>query len=232
MTVAASCGTLDPDDAYAAAVSLELLHAASLVHDDLPCFDDADMRRGRPSTHRAFGEPLAVLAGDALIVLAFESLAVGATPRRVPALTSALARAAGLPSGLVAGQALESEASASVVEYHRAKTASLFSAAAQMGALVAGEDPAAWAKVGELVGRAYQAIDDIRDAVSCADEIGKPVGRDRALGRPSVVQTSGVVSARAWTRDLLDAARVAVPTCERPELVCRFIDELAGALTS
>src|SRR3712207_3062184 len=97
LAVSAACGEDDPAAADAAAAAIELLHCASLVHDDLPCFDNADMRRGRPSVHRAFGEPLAVLAGDALIVLAFQTIArgAGASPRRLGALLEVVGAAVG-----------------------------------------------------------------------------------------------------------------------------------------
>ena len=112
LAVAAACGDDHPDIADAAAAAIELLHCASLVHDDLPCFDDADIRRGRPSMHRAFGEPLAVLAGDALIVLAFQTLAQGAmaAPARLPALLGTIGSSVGIPCGIVAGQAWECRA--------------------------------------------------------------------------------------------------------------------------
>src|ERR1700733_7820463 len=101
LAVAAACGEDDPAAADGAAAAIELMHCASLVHDDLPCFDNANTRRGRPSVHRAYGEPLAVLAGDALIVLAFQTIAWGAarSPARLAALVLAMASATGMPSG-------------------------------------------------------------------------------------------------------------------------------------
>src|ERR1700729_1972683 len=102
LAVAQACG--DGLAATAAAAAIELLHCASLVHDDLPCFDDADTRRGKPSVHAQFGTPIAVLAGDALIVLAFQTLARAASPERLPLLISIVAAAVGAPTGIVAGQ--------------------------------------------------------------------------------------------------------------------------------
>ena len=109
LAVAHACGDDAPLAADAAATAIELLHCASLVHDDLPCFDDAATRRGNPSVHAAFGEPLAVLAGDALIVLAFQSIAWGAlaTPMRLGPLILTIGQAVGMPNGIVAGQAWE-----------------------------------------------------------------------------------------------------------------------------
>ncbi len=112
LAVAAACGDAHPAAASAAAAAIELLHCASLVHDDLPCFDDADTRRGKPSVHAQFGAPIAVLTGDALIVMAFDMLAreVAAKPGRRARLVSIIAAAVGAPGGIVAGQAWECEA--------------------------------------------------------------------------------------------------------------------------
>ena len=122
LAVAAACGDPDPALSDAAAVAIELLHCASLVHDDLPCFDDAPMRRGKPSVHSAFGERLAVLTGDALIVHAFEALARGGLrrPERLPALIATVAAATGMPTGIVAGQAWECETHVDLADYQRA----------------------------------------------------------------------------------------------------------------
>ena len=141
LAVAAACGEDFSDVSDAAAASIELLHCASLVHDDLPCFDDAPTRRGKPSVHAAFGQPLAVLAGDALIVLSFQNLARAAVhaPQRLPGLLRTLASAAGMPSGIVAGQAWECEPHVNLSEYHRAKTGALFAAATLSGAIAAGQ---------------------------------------------------------------------------------------------
>src|SRR3954468_13943955 len=165
LAVAAACGDDDPTAADAAAAAVELLHCASLVHDDLPCFDDAPTRRGKPSVHRAFGEPLAVLAGDALIVLAFETLARGTArvPDRLAALAMVVGRAVGAPNGIAAGQAWECEPAVDLSEYHRAKTGALFAGATLAGAAAAGADPASWRELGERLGEAYQVADDIRD---------------------------------------------------------------------
>jgi geranylgeranyl diphosphate synthase type II len=122
LAVAAAHGAEVHALAEAMACGLELAHCASLVHDDLPCFDNAELRRGRPSVHRAFGESLAVLTGDALIVLAFEALAQAAStaPERLAPLVLILSGALGSHRGLIAGQAWESEASVPLEQYHRA----------------------------------------------------------------------------------------------------------------
>ena len=128
LAVAQACGDDDPLLSEATATAIELLHCASLVHDDLPCFDDAPTRRGRASVHFAFGESLAVLAGDALIVLAFQTLGAAATksPLRLPMLLRTIGRATGMPHGIVAGQAWECEPRVSLADYQRAKTGLFF----------------------------------------------------------------------------------------------------------
>jgi geranylgeranyl diphosphate synthase, type II len=213
LAVATACGDHDPILADAAASAIEFLHCASLAHDDLPCFDDAEVRRGKPSLHRAFGAPTAVLAGDALIVLAFETLARGAghSVARLPELIGIIGRAAGAPAGIAAGQAWESEPECDLAAYHQSKTASLFSAATRAGAHVAGSPHAPWHRLGELLGKAYQIADDIRDVVCNTQEIGKPVGRDVALQRPSAVRDLGVMRAVAWLDDLVGEAAASIP---------------------
>ena len=215
LAVARACGDDAPQLADAVGSAIELLHCASLVHDDLPCFDDAEIRRGRPSVHKQFGEPLAVLTGDALIVLAFETLARGAErwPSRLPRLMSMVGRAAGSPAGLVAGQAWESETSADLGVYHRAKTGALFTAATTAGAVAAGADPAAWQALGDRIGEAYQVADDLSDAVGRPEDLGKPVGRDQAFERPSAVIELGIEGAVARLHALIQSAVGSIPDC-------------------
>ncbi|MGQ9659996.1 MAG: polyprenyl synthetase family protein [Thermochromatium sp.] len=215
LAVAAACGSQDDAAAEAAAVAIELLHCASLVHDDLPCFDDAPLRRGLPSVHRAFGEPLAVLAGDALIILAFEHLTrvLADSPERLAPLLLTISRSVGMPHGITAGQAWECEPQVSVEDYHRAKTGSLFTAATAAGALVAGADAVAWGLVGDKIGAAYQVADDLRDVAASVQEVGKPVGRDAVLNRPSAAGQLGIDGAIARLHDLVKDAIEAIPPC-------------------
>ena len=214
LAVAGACGEDDTEIVDSAAAAIELLHCASLVHDDLPCFDDAETRRGKPSVHRAFGEPLAVLAGDALIVLAFQALAGGAaaSPHRLAPLVATVARSVGVPGGIVAGQAWECEPAADLALYQREKTGALFAAATVAGA-AAGSPAEAWRRLGERLGEAYQVADDIRDAVSDAADLGKPTGRDAALGRPSALLRLGLDGAIARLRELAGEAVESVPPC-------------------
>ncbi len=215
LAVARACGDSDPRLTDAAAVAIELLHCASLVHDDLPCFDDAATRRGVASVHTAYGERIAVLTGDALIVLAFQTLAHGAehAPQRLPALVSLLARRVGAPTGIVAGQAWECEAFVALPAYHRAKTGSLFSACTEAGALAAGADPIAWQAFGLNLGEAYQVADDIRDVAVTAELLGKPNGRDLALCRPSSATELGLGGAIAHFDQLMARAVDSIPPC-------------------
>ncbi|MDB5654140.1 MAG: polyprenyl synthetase family protein [Tardiphaga sp.] len=213
-SVAAACGEDDVAATDAAGAALELLHCASLVHDDLPCFDAADTRRGRPSVHKAFGEPLAVLAGDALIVLAFQTLAgLCCAPERLAALTVTVANSVGVPAGIVAGQAWECESQIDLAHYHRAKTGALFAAASVAGAAAAGVDAEPWRPLGEKLGQAYQVADDIRDAAADENEIGKPVGQDVAHGRPSAVIAYGLDGAVQQLHRLVREAIDAMPPC-------------------
>lgn len=232
LAVAAACGDPLPALSDAAAVALELVHCASLVHDDLPCFDDARLRRGQPTVHRAFGEPLAVLAGDALIVMAFEGLARAgaAAPDRLGRLIEAVARGLSVPHGIIAGQAWESEPRIPVVAYRRAKTAALFEAAAVAGAAAAGYDGNAFRLFGQRVGEAYQIADDIHDVTGDPSELGKPVGRDASLGRPNAANDLGVAGSRHLLEQLLSEALDAVPACGRKDELNAWVLDTANRL--
>ncbi len=215
LSVAMACGDPAPGLANAAAAALELIHCASLVHDDLPAFDDADTRRGKPTVHKAFSEPLAVLTGDSLIILAFDVLAHagGVHPGRALALIRALAMRSGMPHGICAGQGWESEAEVNLRAYHRAKTGALFIAATQMGAIAAGQDAEPWEELGARIGEAFQVADDLRDAIYDAETLGKPAGQDAVHARPSAVAELGVQGAIRHLRDILGGAIASIPAC-------------------
>ncbi len=215
LSVAMACGDDKPKLATAAAAALELIHCASLVHDDLPCFDDADIRRGKPSVHCAFSQPLAVLAGDSLIILAFETLARVSEidETRVARMVLSLARRTGMPNGICAGQGWESEPQIDLGAYHRSKTAALFVAATEMGAISAGHDPEPWYDLGALIGEAFQVADDLRDALMDTSSLGKPVGQDGLHGRPSAVSEYGVKGAFERLSDILAGAIASIPSC-------------------
>jgi geranylgeranyl diphosphate synthase type II len=178
----------DPSAAIHVACALEFIHTYSLIHDDLPALDNDELRRGKPTCHKQFGEALAILAGDGLLTLAFEILAKApiASDRRVR-LIAEIAGAAGTVNGMVGGQVADVEAEgktvdAATIEYiHRAKTAALIRASAVSGALTgnAGEDDLARiGRFGERIGWAFQVVDDILDVEQSSAELGKTAGKD------------------------------------------------------
>lgn len=215
LAVAWACGDGDPETTDTAAAAIELLHCASLVHDDLPCFDDSPIRRGRPSVHSAFGERLAVLAGDAMIVLAFDILArrILAAPANVSQVMGTVASCVGAPTGICAGQAWECESEVVLADYHREKTGSLFVAATVAGAQSVGAPTEAWRLVGDRLGEAYQVADDLGDAMASSRDMGKPIGRDGTLGRPNAVLELGVAGAVKRLKGLVASAVEAIPPC-------------------
>lgn len=231
LAVAAACGEDDPMVTDAAACAIEFMHCASLVHDDLPCFDDADLRRGVPTVHKAFGEPLAVLAGDALILLSFQTLGLLAhAPQRLALLIMTLSRAVGAPAGIIAGQAWECEPKIDLRHYHRAKTGALFGAAAIAGAAAVGADAEPWRMLGETLGEAYQAADDIRDACAEPEEIGKPIGKDLELGRPNAVIELGLSGAVERLGQLVDQAIASIPPCKGADSLKALVQSEAKRL--
>ena len=225
LSVAMACGDDQPKVSDAAAAALELMHCASLVHDDLPCFDDADTRRGKPSVHRAYSEPLAILAGDSLIMLAFEVLARASAVdcQRSAQLVLTLAQKSGMPGGICAGQGWESEDKIDLAAYHRSKTGALFIAATQMGAIAAGQDPEPWAELGDRIGEAFQVADDLRDAVYDEATLGKPVGQDDKHGRPSAVIELGIEGAKARYHDILSGAIASIPSCPGEAMLAQMV---------
>ena len=225
--VALANNSSDVGLANAAASAIELLHCASLVHDDLPCFDDATQRRGKPSVHAKFGERIAVLTGDALIVAAFQTLATHAIhairTERVPLVTAIVARGVGAPHGICAGQAWECERSVDLSRYHRAKTGALFVAATCAGAAAAGVDPGPWVNLGASIGEAYQVADDIKDAISDPETLGKPTGIDVKLDRPSAVRELGLDGAVTRLKQCLEAGLDSMPACAGQDLLQKIV---------
>ena len=232
LSVAMACGDDRPALADAAAAALEVIHCASLVHDDLPCFDDADTRRGKPALHRAFSEPLAVLTGDSLIVMGFQVLARAAVlaPDRAVALIDVLATRTGMPFGICAGQGWESEDQIDLAAYHRSKTGALFIAATQMGAIAAGQDGEPWAELGDRIGEAFQVADDLRDALCDATELGKPAGQDDLHGRPNAVARLGIHGAVARFDDMLAGAISSIPACPGEAALSQMVRAYADRL--
>ena len=225
LAVAKACGDDAPALSDAAAVAIELMHCASLVHDDMPCFDDADTRRGQITVHKLYGEPLALLTGDGLIVMAYQVMVRAGRlhPARLADLISTISDGVGAPDGIVAGQAWECETKVALSQYQRAKTGALFVAATCAGAQAAGVDPAPWRALGEALGEAYQVADDIRDVMGQAEILGKPVGQDAEHGRPSAAADLGLAGALAYFQKLMDAAVNSVPACANRQAMQQLV---------
>lgn len=189
-----------------AACALECVHTYSLIHDDLPALDDDDYRRGKPTCHKAYGEACAILAGDALLTLAFKILAeldVSADTR--VALASELATAAGTEGGMIAGQVADLEAESRVPEpsqvefIHRSKTAALIRASVRFGAFCAGasrDQHAALSRYGEQIGLAFQIVDDVLDVVASSSELGKTAGKDASQSKATFPALYGIEGSR------------------------------------
>jgi geranylgeranyl diphosphate synthase type II len=233
LSVALACGDSQPAMADAAATAIELIHCASLVHDDMPCFDNADTRRGKPSVHRAFGEPLALLTGDSLIIMAFEVLAraAEADPRRGLQLMRILGETSGMPGGICAGQGWESEVEINLSAYHRAKTGALFVAATRMGAVAAGQDAEPWTELGARIGEAFQVADDLRDALYDEATLGKPAHQDEIHGRPNAVTELGLRGAIRRLEDILSGAIASIPSCPGEAGLAALVRKTAERLT-
>ena len=207
-----------PDRVDAAAAAVELVHAYSLVHDDLPCMDDDALRRGKPSCHIAFGEALALLAGDALQALAFGVLAEGglADPVRACAL---LADAAGV-RGMAGGQAVDlgsvgaTLAPPELESMHRMKTGALIRASVRLGAAcgrpLTDAEAAALDAYAGAAGLAFQVVDDVLDVEGTAASLGKTAGKDLAQGKPTFVTGLGLAAAKARAEALRVEARAAL----------------------
>ena len=231
-SVAMACGDDHPSLTNAAAAALEVIHCASLVHDDLPCFDDADMRRGKPALHRAYSEPLAVLAGDSLIIMGFQLLARASlyAPERALRLIDILGTRTGMPYGICAGQGWESEEEIDLSAYHLAKTGALFIAATQMGAVAAGQDAEPWEELGARIGEAFQVADDLRDALCDEETLGKPAGQDDLHGRPNAVAVYGVEGAIQRFDDILGGAISSIPACPGEGALAQMVKAYADKL--
>ena len=202
------------------AAALEMIHTYSLIHDDLPCMDNDDMRRGRPSCHKAFGEDTALLAGDALLTLAFKTAAEtdGIPSDRVLKAIAVLAENAGI-SGMVGGQVedLAFEKSGATIDELRGmylkKTSCLLSAGAVCGSILAGADEEELkyaAEYAEKLGLAFQIIDDILDCTSDEKTLGKPIGSDEKNGKTTYVTLLGIDGAKAEAERLSNEALTAL----------------------
>jgi geranylgeranyl diphosphate synthase type II len=211
------CGG-DVADALDFACALEMIHTYSLVHDDLPCMDDDDMRRGKPACHIAFGEATAVLAGDALLTQAFaaaaNSEAAKKTPARALEAIALLSKYAGA-EGMIGGQVVDLQSEGKTIALSRLqtmdslKTGALMRAACEIGAVLAGADNekrAVLVRYAEALGQAFQIVDDILDVTSDVQTLGKPIGSDAELQKSTYVSLLGLDRAKAVARDCTAAA--------------------------
>ena len=202
--------------ALRSACAVELIHAYSLVHDDMPCMDDDVLRRGRPTVHVQFGEAQAMLAGDAMQALAFEVLTPdsGVEPRLQARLCALLARASG-HSGMAGGQAIDLRSvgktldEASLRDMHRRKTGALLQASVLMGAACGESSTRQWAalaRYGDAIGLAFQVVDDVLDVTQASETLGKTAGKDQGANKPTYVGIMGLDGAMAYAKTLRDEA--------------------------
>jgi geranylgeranyl pyrophosphate synthase len=210
---AAACGGINRS-ALAAAGAVELIHTFSLVHDDLPAMDDDDLRRGRPTNHKVFGEAMAILAGDAMVAMAFEALAADADAAVLAALVTELSRATG-PRGMIGGQVLDMQGEGKNLEMaalqalHAAKTGALITASCRMGAIAAGAGEAvvqAVTQYGKSLGLTFQIVDDILDVTSTPEQLGKGTGKDAGRGKNTYPSLMGLDASQNEAKRQLDAA--------------------------
>lgn len=228
------CGG-DISSALDVACALEMIHTYSLIHDDLPCMDDDDMRRGKPSCHVKFGEEYALLAGDALLTYAFEVIA-GADiddTKKVKAI-SCLSRNAGF-SGMVGGQVIDLQSEGKKISYdtlremHSKKTGALIRCAVTLGCICAGADEAttdALINYADNIGYAFQAVDDILDVVSTEEVLGKPIGSDAECEKTTYVTLFGVEKAKQIADELTQNAIKSIDSFENSDFLVRLAKEL------
>jgi geranylgeranyl diphosphate synthase type II len=204
-----------------AAISLELIHTYSLIHDDLPALDNDDLRRGRPTNHKVFGDAMAILAGDSLLTLAFEVLAKlpGVSDRRKVLLISELATASGTVGGMIGGQVhdIEGEKQTPTAELleriHRAKTGALLRASVRMGAIYACATPEqyqALSAYGEHTGLAFQIVDDVLDVEQSSEQLGKTAGKDQAQQKITFPAVYGLEKSKQMAEAERQAAHAAL----------------------
>ena len=236
LAAAEACGG-KTSGALPAACAVECIHTYSLIHDDLPCMDDDDFRRGRPTTHKVFGEAVAVLAGDALATIAFEILGKTNETARHGAgeFFRELSKAAG-SLFLVGGQVADMEAEkreakpAELLFIHRGKTAAMISVSLRLGAMSANATPAqvkALGKFGENLGLAFQIIDDILDITQTSEKLGKSAGKDVAAGKATYPEVFGLEKSRREAARLTKAALKALePFGKNADFLRAVADEL------
>jgi geranylgeranyl diphosphate synthase type II len=217
-TARACSGGNAPPGALAAASAIELIHTFSLVHDDLPAMDNDDLRRGVPTNHKVFGEAMAILAGDAMVSMAFKTLAMQTPAEVAPGLIAELAKATG-PSGMIGGQVLDMEGEKRTLSMdelknlHSKKTGALITCACRMGAMVSRASMQLLEAVsgyGQHMGLAFQIIDDLLDVTSSPQELGKTTGKDQSKGKNTYPALMGIDRSRAEADKQYEAAIAAL----------------------
>ncbi len=240
LLVRAACEAVqgDPTAALRAAVAVELIHAYSLVHDDMPCMDNDVLRRGKPTVHVRHGEAGAMLAGDAMQALAFEVLTPdddSVAPALQARLCALLSRAAG-HAGMAGGQAIDLANTgkaldeAQLRDMHRRKTGALLEASVMMGAACGATTPAegaALSRYGAAIGLAFQVVDDILDVTQASDKLGKTAGKDQHLNKPTYVSVLGLQAARNEAQALRRAAHDALAGSGLALAACEHLRQLA-----
>lgn len=236
MSAEACGGTLE--EAMPAACAVEMVHTYSLIHDDLPAMDDDDLRRGRPTCHKVHGEGVAILAGDALLTMAFQTLARDIQPPAVAAACCAALGAAAGPEELVGGQADDlagadrHEGLAALESIHSRKTGAMFLVSLKLGALTAGADAnqlAALMRYGRALGLAFQIVDDLLDVSGDESAVGKRLGKDADRGKITFPGLLGIDSSRRRAEELIDEACSALaplgPPAASLEALARYVME-------
>ena len=232
LLVMAAAEAVSGDSAAAlrAAVAVELIHAYSLVHDDMPCMDNDALRRGKPTVHVKYGEAQAMLAGDAMQALAFEVLTpdAGMSPQLMSTLVRLLARASG-HDGMAGGQAIDLASvgqqldEKSLRDMHRRKTGVLLQASVMMGAACGTAEPgvlAALSDYGAAVGLAFQVVDDVLDVTQDSEVLGKTAGKDVDQNKPTFVSLLGLEGAQKYAHDLRDQAHAALARSGLGQAAC------------
>ena len=226
---------MDWKKAVPVACALELVHTYSLIHDDLPCMDNDDLRRGKPTNHKVFGETMAVLAGDALQPEAFRLIltAPGIAPAERAACALILAQAAGA-DGMVAGQILDTlhapKTEEELKEVDHLKTGAMNAGACKLGVAAAGGSPelvAAAEEYGYQLGLAFQIRDDMLDVIGNVDEFGKPIGSDKEEGKVTYVDLLGLEGCDRAVLDCTERAKAAVRACDTDGFLAALADSLA-----
>ena len=230
-------GSPSHEAALAASAAMELIHTFSLIHDDLPAMDDDDLRRGRPTNHKVFGEAMAILAGDAMVTMAFELLGRDVPAPLAARMVQELASGAG-PEGMIGGQVLDIDGEnkhlslQDLQQLHRMKTGALLTASCRLGAMAGGANEARLQNIAQFglhLGLAFQIVDDILDVTSTPEQLGKATGKDAAKGKNTYPSLLGLEASRQQAREQFSAAMQCIaelgPAADGLRSLSRFVIE-------